>query len=286
MRALLPLVLVVVACGSDPASIAVPPTTPIYDRAMITLDAQVLDGDGEALDLAVTPVKVSDPDTLLLGKNGELQCARYGDVTVTLQAGEEGGPTVTTDTLVRCQLVKEIAVEPAKVAFTLREDEAGALRPQTSEPLRITVVGLDGQPVPDADVSVTSSDPSIARVEGGAVQARQMGAATIKVAAGDKVTEVPVEAAQVVEERLGMVVEDGEKHGIPVEAGRYRVTVGSDQPVEVSVQGADCSGDGAQTAHAMTCELDKAGTVQLDNPAIFGLGGGKATVNLRVLRTP
>lgn len=286
MRCSLPALALLAACGSDPASIAVAPTTPVYDRALVQLDARALDGDGEALDVPVKAVKVSDPDVMQLGNNGELQCTRYGDVTVTLQAGGADGPTVQADTLVRCQLVKEVVVEPSTVSFTLREDDAGVLRPQTSDPLRITVVGLDGQPISDADVSVTSRDPGIARVEKGAVQARQAGATAISVAAGDKVTEVPVEALLVVEERTGLVVADGETHGIPLEAGRYRVTVGSDQPVEVSVQGASCESDGEGTAHRLTCELDKAGNLRVENPAIFGLGGGKATVKLLVLRLP
>jgi len=285
MRRLLPSICLLAACSSDPARIDAPPTVTVYDRAMQSIDTRVLDAEGEPLDLPVRAVAVSDPAVVALGKNGELQCASYGDATVTLEAGEADGPTVRAETLMRCQLVKEIMVEPAKVAFTLKPDAQGVVRPALSDPLRIVVVGIDGQPIDQADVSVTSEDPTIARLEKGAVQARQRGATTIKVAAGDKVTEVPVEASLVVDDRLGLVIADGETHGIPVEAGTYRVTVGSDQPVEVSFQGADCESDEA-TAHTLDCTLEKGGTVRVENPAIFGMGGGPATLNIRLLQRP
>ena len=285
MRRLLPALCLLAACSSDPARIDAPPTLTVYDRAMQTIDARVLDAAGEPLDLPVRAVSVSDPAVLALGKNGALQCASYGDATVTLEAGEADGPKVRVDTLLRCQLVGEVRVEPAAVSFNLKPDDSGVVRPALSEPLRITVLGLDGKPIDGADVSVTSQDPTVARLEKGAVQARQRGATTIKVAAGDKVTEVPVEASLVVDDRLGLVVADGETHGIPLEAGSYRVTVGADQPVELSFQGADCESDEA-TAHTLDCTLEKGGTIRVENPGIFGMGGGPATLNIRVLQRP
>ena len=187
----------------------------------------------------------------------------------------------------RCQLVKEIRVKPEKLAFSLKPDAEGVIHPSSSYPLQITVIGADGQPVANADLAISSADPTIARVESGnIVQVRQRGATTIKLAAGDKLVEIPVSVSLVALERVGLEVPDGETHGIPLEAGHYSLTIGATQPVEVEVQGADCEGQGEATTHTLDCELKAAGTLRIENPALLGFGSGPASVSVRVLQLP
>lgn len=278
--------LLLAACSSDPASIRVAPTQVVTGSQFISLGAAALDESGKALDVPVMAVKVSDPALLKLGNNGELQCQGYGDVTVSLTAGPAAGPA-TGETLIRCQLVKEIRVQPEKLAFSLKPDTDGVIHPSSSDPLQITVIGADGQPVANADLAISSADPTIARIESGnIVQVRQRGATTIKLAAGDKLVEIPVSVSLVALERVGLEVPDGETHGIPLEAGHYSLTIGATQPVEVEVQGADCEGQGEATAHTLACELKAAGTLRIENPALLGFGGGPASVSVRVLQLP
>lgn len=275
--ALLPLAA---ACSSTPAEIDVQPSFTITHQRFLDLDATVRDAEGEALSVEARATAVSDPTVLKLGNNGELQCAGYGDVSVTLSA-----PPAEATTLVKCRLVARLDVSPDALAFALNPDPKGVVRPIESSPLKVTAYGPQDVVLSDVEVTMTTDNPSVARVEDGRVQVRQRGATVLRVAAGDEVVEVPIEVSVVAEERRGIVIADGDVHGLPLEAGRYRVTLGSDQPVEARVS-QDCRTAGADVEQTFDCTLTKGGALRIENPAFFGFGGGDATVHVRALRLP
>ena len=171
-------------------------------------------------------------------------------------------------------------------------DAAGVVQPAAIGPFTFEVIGLDGQPILGAPLAVTPSDPNIIQVgEGGSVTALRRGKASIKAIIGDKIGTVEVEVSEEVAVRKAVPVDDSKSFGLPLEPGSYLVTAGSDLGVEVSFEGVK-SGDEAGcaapegTSAELRCTLAQAGTLQVENPGVLGMGGGAASVNLRVVRLP
>ena len=283
------LLLAAAGCADTaPASIQAPPQIVVSDAALINIDAKVLNAAGEPLpELQATVSAVSDPALLKLGNNGELQCQGYGTGSATLSAG-----ALRHDVVIACMLIQEIRPEPATIEAVLVRDEAGVVRPTSVGPFTFTAIGLDGKPLPGVPLNLTASDPNvIALKEGGLVEALAMGKASIKAVAGDKIGTIEVRIAEELSTRKGLVVEDSKSVGLPLEPGSYRVTMGSDQGVKVSVEGvrsgdeARCVADESVSAELL-CTLAQAGTLEINNPGVLGMGGGPASVNLRVVRLP
>ena len=286
----LPLALsALIGCAdSAPAKIEAPAKLTQADGKLLRIDAKVLNAAGEPLpELHATVSAVSDPALLKLGNNGELQCQRYGTGTATLSAG-----SVKHDVVIECMLIAEVKATPPTLAATLVPDAAGVVQPAGIGPFTFEVIGLDGQPILGAPLAVTPSDPNIIKVgEGGSVTALRRGKASIKAIIGDKIGTVEVEISEEVAARKAVPLDDSKSFGLPLEPGSYLVTAGSDQGVKVSFEGVK-SGDEAGcvapegTSAELRCTLAQAGTLQVENPGVLGMGGGAALVNLRVVRLP
>lgn len=292
MSARRPLVLLLAAAAgcadTTPASIQAPPQIVVNDAALVRIDAKVLNAAGEALpELQATVSAVSDPGLLKLGNNGELQCQRYGTGSATLSAGG-----VRHDVVIACMLISEIRAEPPVIEAVLLRDEAGVVQPAAVGPFTFTVLGLDGQPIQGVPLSIAASDPNVIQLqEGGQIQALRRGSASVKAVAGAKIGTVEVHVAEELTVRKGLAVEDSKSVGLPLEPGSYRVTMGSDQGVKLRFDGprsgseVRCESD-ESTAAELVCTLAQAGTLELSNPGVLGMGGGVASVNLRVVRLP
>jgi hypothetical protein len=270
-------------CGaSAPASIQAPARVEVTDTTLQKLDAKVLDAGGEVMEgTAFQITGVSDEDILRMGKDGAFQCKSFGTATATLET-----PPAKLDIVVACMLISEVKPEPAELVLTLKPDASGALQPSVGGPVGFLVLGLDGKPVEGADVKVTVADPSIASLEpDGKLKALKRGRTSVKASVAHKVGTVAVIVGEQVLARQGQPVIDSETLGIPMEAGAYRVSLGSDQPVELSAQGGSCAEHEAGTALDVNCTLDKTGTIVISNPGTLGLGeDAKAT--FRIIRLP
>ena len=294
MTARPPLALSLIAAAAvgcadtTPARIEAAAKVTQADTQLLTVQATVLNAAGESLpEIKATVTAVSDPTLLKLGNNGELQCLRFGTGTATLTAG-----SAKHDMVVECMLIAEVRPSPPTLTATLVPDAAGVVQPAALGPFTFEVIGLDGQPIVGAPLVVTPSDPNIIAVAAdGGVTALRRGSASIKAIIGDKIGTVEIVVNEEVAVRKAVPVDDSKSFGIPLEPGSYHVNVGSDQGVVASIEGVKTGDDaGCAAAEATTaelrCTLAQAGTLQIENPGVLGMGGGTAAVNLRVVRLP
>lgn len=277
---MIPSLLLLAACTSPPASIEVASPQRITDPAPFSLSARALDSKGAAVEGAtVTAVAVSDEGVMRLGSGGQLQCARTGEATVTLQVAE-----VKQDVVVHCLLVKEIRLERDSLAAVLMKDTEGAIAPIALPMPGFTLVDLGGETLPADLAQVQSTDEAVARLTDAGVELVGPGGAELRVTAGARTAVVRVEAGLEVAREAGLVVADGDEHGVPLPAGRYRAIVESDQPVDVAFRGTDCEQDEV-TAARLECTLDKTSTVVVKNPGLLRTGPA-ARVMLRIVQIP
>lgn len=275
------LVLLLAACSSSPQSIRVEEPLLIFEPSPQTLDAAALDKSGEPLeDVAVTIEGVTDPDVVELGKDGRLRCASSGSTTLTLAAG-----AVRRDVEVNCALVKEIRVLPNSLERVLLPGEGGAPQAQAVDPIRVEVVDLNDTITTAVPVRSSSSDPKVVKVtEAHGLELLAPGAATVSFLAGDKAAKVEVVVGMEVLTKTDLVVASRDEHGFPLQPGRYRASLGADNPVSLSFSGTDCESERG-TEVKLECTLDKTSTVVVENHP--GLSFGKdASVKLRVVKLP
>ncbi len=283
------LVLFLAACAdTTPASIRTDAKLTISDNKLISPKAEALNAAGEPIEGAtVTVTSVSDPKILKLGNNGELQCAAFGTATATLTSG-----SARFDQVVECMLVKEIRAVPATLEALLVRDEAGLIQPAQVGPFQFEVVGLDDAVIPGVNLTITASDPNLLEPSpDGRITVKARGKSSIKAVLGDKIGTLDVLVAEELATRKGVLVEDSKSFGLPLEPGSYRVTAGSDQGVKISFDGqrsgeeAGCTSPEG-TTHDLQCTFAQTGTLLVENPGVLGIGGGSASVNLRVIRLP
>ncbi len=269
------MILTLLACSSTPTSIDAPEALTWTSSARIDVGASVLDEGGEVMpDEVVVASSSSAPDVVQVG-NGALICQRNGASSVTLTSG-----ALERTVQIQCAIVSAIT-GPDLLRVVFEEGETGekALR------LQYAVEGPEG--VEDLPVSITSSAPTIlAAGDGGGLTALDFGAADVTIAVSDKTLVVPVEVARELPRHTGLVIGDGDGHGISLEAGRYLVKLHSDQPIEAKFQGTDCESDGEGTDLEFECTLAAASALRIENPGLLGMGGGKATVNARIVQLP
>ncbi len=270
-------------CGTPaPASIQAPARIVVSDTTLQTVDAKALDASGAVLEgVQVAITTVSDPNIVRMGNNGELQCKSFGTATATLEAAP-----VKHDLVISCMLIREIRPEPATLNLVLTRDDAGKFGTTKGGPFGFTVIGLDGAPVTGADVAITAADPSLITIDAaGMVEGLRRGRTTIKAVVGDKIGTVEVVIGEQVAQRKGMVVEDSDKLGMPLDAGTYRITAGSSEPIELSANGGSCAEHETAGVLDVVCTLEKTGTIVVENPGTLGMGSD-AQINLRVVRLP
>lgn len=266
------MLLFALAC-SQPTTLDAPAVQTWTNFKALELEARVLDADGDVLDEpAVVIVSSSDEAVVKVAKDGTSYCKNNGSSSLELKAGE-----LTATVQVQCAIVKQITV-PKTLRVLLDDGNEQALR------LDYSVEGPEG--VHDLPVTITSSAPEVVQVgEGGALTALAFGKADITVAVSDKAETVTVEVGRQLDGEAGLKVKDGEGHGITLEAGRYETVVASDQPVTVHFAGTDCESDEA-LEHELTCTLEKAGTLRIENPGLLGMGGGTASTYVKLIQLP
>ena len=156
----------------------------------------------------------------------------------------------------------------------------------TEQNLRLDYAVKGPKGVDEIPVSVTSSKPEVVSVsEGGGLTVLQFGLAELTIAASDKAHVVTVEGGRELDRHAGMKVKDGDSTAIAVAAGRYVATVHSDQPVTLAFGGSECETDEG-TELELECTVPGASTVKVENPGLLGMGGGTATVNVKLIQLP
>jgi len=275
--------LAAAGCGtSAPATIQAPERYEIDDTSLTRIGAKALDEAGQPIEgVEVYVSGVSDPAVLRVGHNSELQCQKWGLATVTLEA-----PPARKDVVVACRLVKELRVAPQKLVTVLEPDPTGQPVAKDLGAFQFQAIGFDGKAIKDAPIEVSVSEGGVITTgEGSTLRAVRPGRATIHGLIADHTASLEVEVGLLVTTRKAALVEDGEHLGIPVEAGRYKVALGSDVDVRVEAAGGTCDDHEDGKALEPMCTFEKAGTVRVENPGTLGLGDD-AHVTLRLVRIP
>lgn len=275
--------LFALACASKPASIEAQESQLAFSLDRITLDARALDKDGQPVaDAQVLPTAVADPEVLQLGTEGALQCLKSGKSQVTLSVG-----ALQKQIELTCLLVKELRVRPLQIKAVLTKGPSGSLTPRTLKAPTADVIGIDDARIEWAPLDVRSSDEAVARLkEDGQIELLAPGAADIVLTVGDKSARIPLEVGEEVASRPDLAVKDGEETGIPVEAGRYRVTATSNEPILLSFRETDCATPEERVDQRLECTLSGTTTLAVKNPSALLRKGGDAKVKLRVVRLP
>lgn len=275
--------LAALACASKPASIEAQESQLVFNQDRITLDARALDKNGEVVaDAQVLPTAVADAEVLQLGNEGAMQCLKSGKSKVTLSVAG-----LTQEIEVTCLLVKELRVRPLQIKAVLTKGPSGTLTPRTLKAPQAEVISLDDTRIEWATLNVKSSDESIARLkEDGQIELLAPGAADIVVTVGDRSARIPLEVGEEVLSRPDLVVADGDETGIPIEAGRYRVTATSNEPISLSFRQTECSTPEDRIDQRLECAFGATTTLAVENPGALLRRGAEAKVKLRVVKLP
>ncbi|HET8724474.1 MAG TPA: Ig-like domain-containing protein [Anaeromyxobacteraceae bacterium] len=168
------LALAVAACGPSVKTVSVEPAKVTLDAkgATVQLKAVAKDDKGAAIDPAKVKVAWSSaaPQTAAVDETGVLTAQRSGETTVTASVGEVKGS------------VPVVVSIPVSVSVSAISKD---LRPGETVVLSVVVVDDAGKPVTvPRTITWTSSDPGVARVVDGKVEAVGPGSATVTAATG------------------------------------------------------------------------------------------------------
>jgi uncharacterized protein YjdB len=166
--------LAVAACGPSVKTISVEPAKVTLDAKGATVQLKAVAKDDKGNPVDPTKVKVAwssgAPQTAAVDETGVLTAQRSGETTVTAAIGEVKGS------------VPVVVSIPASISVTAVSKEA---RPGDAIPLSVVVVDDAGKPVTvPRTITWSTSDPGVARVADGKVEAVGPGSATITATTG------------------------------------------------------------------------------------------------------
>jgi uncharacterized protein YjdB len=173
-RSALLIALAVAACGPSVKTVSVEPAKATLDAkgAAVPLRAVARDDKGQAIDLAKLKVAWSSsaPQVATVDEAGTVTAQRSGEAAVTAAVGEVKGVA---------QVVVSI---PASISVSIPSRD---MRPAETLVLSVVVVDDAGKPVTvPRTITWASSDPGVARVTDGKVEAVGPGSATITASTG------------------------------------------------------------------------------------------------------
>jgi uncharacterized protein YjdB len=168
------LSLAVAACGPSVKSVSVEPARSTLDArgATAALRAVARDDKGQPIDLARIQVAwtSSAPAVASVDQAGNVTAQRSGEAVVTAAVGEVKGNAAVVVSI------------PASISVS---QASGTFHPGQATLLSVVVVDDAGKPVTvPRTITWTSSDPGVARVTDGKVEAVGPGSATVTAATG------------------------------------------------------------------------------------------------------
>ena len=258
--------------GGFTASCSVSVSAKTVDVASISLSKEELtlkEGDSETITATVKPDDATDKTVTWTSSDpsvatvdgGKIEAVKEGTATVTAKAGDK---TATCKVTVDKKVIAVESVELDKTEVELTEGD--------SVTLTATVKPDDAT---DKTVTWTSSDPSVATVDGGKIEAVKEGSATITAKSGEKsaTCQVTVKKKVIAVESVGLdktEVELNEGDSVtltatvkPDDATNKTVTWTSSDPAVATVDGGKIEAvkEGTATITAKSGEKSAACTV-------------------------
>jgi len=181
------------SCGGKSATCSVAVSKGVVAVTSVALNKTTLElteGDSETLTATVKPDDATDKTvtwstsdaSVAMVEGGKVTAIKEGTATITAKAGDKSAECKVT---VAKKVIAVTSVELNKTSLELTEGD--------SETLTATVKPDDAT---DKTVTWSTSDASVATVEGGKVTAIKEGTATITAKAGDKSAECKVTVAK------------------------------------------------------------------------------------------
>ncbi len=252
-----------IACADkSPAGIEVNGPAMIVKKTRIPIDAIVVNKTGERLTDVTLSYAVATTEILKVEKDGSMLCRKTGDVTI-----EVSGGGLSAQHHVKCRIATRIMM-PERDQFLLGE------APVSISP---RVMGEGSRPLVDAPVTLTSSDPSIMKAEGGNLIPVAIGRAVLKASVGNVVAVAPIEVVEKVADE-SLQLEDGKSRSWTLQEGTFRVEIdvkpthAVDHGVTVSWEGSSCETQIEQQSHRFSCPVPGKATLTVTNPSGYGLG--------------
>ncbi len=255
---------VTITCGTVSQKFTVKQAgVPIVDVTSVTLDKTTLalvEGEEATLTATVAPDNATDKTvtwstsdaSIATVADGKVTAVKEGQATITAKAGDKSATCTVTVTKAEVP-VKDITVEPTSLEM-VEGDEAT---------ITATVTPADAT---NPTVSWSSSDESVATVDGGKVTAVKEGTATITAKAGDKSATCAVTVAKKV---IAVT-------GITLDKPTLSLTEGQEAQLTATV-----TPDNA-TDKTVTWSSDKTSVATVDsNGKVTAKGGGEATITAK-----
>ncbi|TSC23139.1 hypothetical protein [Corallococcus sp. Z5C101001] len=258
-----PLMLCAGACDRAPARIEFQPPGYVLSSSEVALQPRVLTQGGDVLEDARPRFAVAPPDLAVVTASAGVRCLRSGDGTLSATAGP-----VRREEPLRCRLVE-----------TLRMPSASRLIIPNA-PVAVAVSALDasGAVLHDVPVTLGSSNPSIFRVEAGALAPVSVGTANLVASAGERTASTPVTVVRKVRSEP-LLLNDGRRVSWSLNQGHYEIeaqvrsTDGSRHGITLAwVGGTHCQDAAEAQLLRSECTIENTGSVIIENPTTFGLG--------------
>ena len=227
-------------------------TSVTLDKTRITL----IEGDTQTLTATVKPDDATDKTVTWTSSNegvvkvdgGKVTAVAQGTATITAKAGDK---TATCAVTVEKKVIPVTSVTLDKTKITLTEGD--------TQTLTATVKPDDAT---DKTITWTSSNESVATVDGGKVTAIVPGTATITAKAGDKTATCAVTVEKMVIPVASVTLDKTE----------VTLTVGGKQTLTATVLPEDA------TNKTVTWKSSNTGVAQVDGGVITAVGNGSATI--------
>lgn len=255
---------VTITCGTVSQKFTVKQAgVPTVDVTSVTLDKTALDlveGEDATLTATVAPDNATDKTvtwstsdaSIATVADGKVTAVKEGQATITAKAGDKSATCVVTVTKAEVA-VTDITVDPTTLEM-VEGNEAT---------ITATVTPADAT---NPSVSWSSSDESVATVDGGKVTAVKEGTATITAKAGDKSATCAVTVAKKV---IAVT-------GITLDKPTLSLTEGQEAQLTATV-----TPDNA-TDKTVTWSSDKTSVATVDsNGKVTAKGGGEATITAK-----
>jgi hypothetical protein len=177
----LSLALLALTACARPDHIEIDPRAPRLSRKgeSLHLHARMMDRAGKVFSQERASWKSRDAFVAAVDESGTVTALGSGHTVVTAVWNE-----LSAEVPLEVDLVEALRIEPAALEL-----------PASAEPVKLSVValGLDGHPLRDREVHLTSADPAIARVDPeGRVWPVSPGDVVVRAKIDDKESEIPV----------------------------------------------------------------------------------------------
>lgn len=250
--------------NQTPARIELPASLPVlYDEAPVSIGARLVDRRGNPVRDVPLTYSISSSGIASISSDGAVTCLSNGEASV-LVAG--GGQTATLT--ITCRLVATLEVSPKQLRIVVG---------RAPEPITVVAKDHAGNPILDAPITPSISEPTILQFNAGSVIGLRVGNSEIRFQSGRASTAVSVSVVELLKSEP-LAIQDGGTVTWTLQQGDYELDLqvkaadGSKNGVTVSWVGTTCGDAREAQNHQIACKVHETASLTMRNPTTFGLG--------------